>query len=105
MSAFLYSTYVGIVCDPKWQFCLPFLLGKNSARRNLRYFTTSQIRPEASEKKAQKGPSTHVIGNTSFLEIAIDSKKADVSSNFSSYQTLTTDVNSRRNYARTKLNE
>jgi hypothetical protein len=84
---------------------LPFLLGKKLARRNLWYFTTSQIRREASEKKARKGLSTYVIGNTNFVEIAIDSKKAEVSSNFSSYQTLTTDVNSLRNYSRTKLNK
>jgi hypothetical protein len=63
------------------------------------------ITPKASAKKAQKGHSTDVIENTSFVEIAINSKKAEVSSNFSSYQTLTTDVNSRRNYARTKLNK
>jgi hypothetical protein len=53
------------------------------------------ITSKASTKKAQKGHSTDVIGNTSFVEIAINSKKAEVSSNFSSYQTLTTDVNSR----------
>jgi CRISPR/Cas system-associated protein Cas10 (large subunit of type III CRISPR-Cas system) len=63
------------------------------------------ITPKASTKKARKGHSTDVIGNTSFVEIAINSKKAEVSSNFSSYQTLTTDVNSRRNYARKKLNK
>jgi CRISPR/Cas system-associated protein Cas10 (large subunit of type III CRISPR-Cas system) len=63
------------------------------------------ITPKASAKKARKGHSTDVIENTSFVEIAINIKKAEVSSNFSSYQTLTTDVNSRRNYARTKLNK
>ena len=63
------------------------------------------ITPKASAKKAQKGHSTDVIGNTSIVEIAINSKKAEVSSNFSSYQTLTTDKNSTRNYARTKLNK
>ena len=63
------------------------------------------ITPKASAKKARKGHSTDVIGNTSFVEIAINSKKAEVSSNFSSYQTLKMDINSRRNYARTKLNK
>ena len=63
------------------------------------------ITPKASAKKAQKGHSTDVIGNTSFVEIANNSKKAEVSSNFSSYQTLTTDVNLRGNYARTNLNK
>jgi hypothetical protein len=61
------------------------------ARYNLQYNTTSQLRPKASAKKARKGPSTHVIGDTSYVKIAIDSKKAEVSSNFSSYQTLTID--------------
>ena len=80
-------------CDlrTKSNFCSPFLLGENLARRNLRYITTSQLRRKASTKKAQKGPSTHVIGDTSFVKIAIDSKKAEVSRNFSSYQTLTMD--------------
>ena len=63
------------------------------------------ITPKASAKKAQNGHSTDVIGNTSIVEITIDSKKAEVSSNFSSYQMLTTNVNSRRNYARKKLNK
>ncbi len=63
------------------------------------------ITHKASAKKTQKGHSTDVIGNTSIVEIAIDSKKAEVSSNFFSYQTLTTDVNSWRNYARKKLNK
>ena len=63
------------------------------------------ITPKASAKKARKGHSTDVIGNTSFVEIANNSKKAEVSSNFSSYQTLTTDKNSTRNYVRTKLNK
>ncbi len=63
------------------------------------------ITHKASAKKAQKGHSTDVIGNKSIVEIAIDSKKAEVSSNFSSYQMLPTDVNSRRNYACKKLNK
>jgi hypothetical protein len=63
------------------------------------------ITPKASAKKAQKGHSTDVIGNTIFVEIAINSKKSEVSTNFSSYQTLTTDVNLRKNYARKKLNK
>jgi hypothetical protein len=75
----------------KLNFCLPFFLGENLGCRNLRYITTSQPRGKASAKKAQKGPSTHVIGDTSFVKIAIDSKKAEVSRNFSSYQTLTMD--------------
>jgi hypothetical protein len=86
---------------------LPFLLGENLARRNLRYITTSQLRRKASAKKAQKGPSTHVIGDTSFVKIANNSKKAEVSSNFSSYQTLTMDndfmVKLRANEARQKV--
>ncbi len=53
------------------------------------------ITPKASAKKAQKGHPTDVIGNTSIVEIAIDSKTAGVSSNFSSYPTLPTDINSR----------
>jgi hypothetical protein len=63
------------------------------------------ITHKASAKKTQKGHSTDVIGSTSIVEITIDRKKAEVSSNFSSYQTLTTDVNSRRNYACKKLNK
>jgi hypothetical protein len=80
-------------CDlqTKLNFCLPFLLGDNLARHNLQYIIASQLRHEASTKKAQKGPSTHVIGDTSFVKIAIDSKKAEVSRNFSSYQTLSMD--------------
>jgi hypothetical protein len=61
------------------------------ARHNLGYITTSQLRCKASAKKERKGPSTLVIGDTSFVKIAIDSKKAEVSRNFSSYQTLTMD--------------
>jgi hypothetical protein len=49
------------------------------------------MRRKASAKKAQKGPSTHVIGDTSFVKIAIDSKKSEVSRKFSSYQMLTMD--------------
>jgi hypothetical protein len=84
---------VALGCDlwTKSNFCSPFLLGKKLARCNLQYITTSQLRRKASAKKAQKGPSTHVIGDTSFVKIAIESKKAEVSSNFSSYQTLTMD--------------
>ncbi len=63
------------------------------------------ITPKASTKKARKGHSTDIIGNTSIVEIAINSKKAEVSTNFSSYQKLPTDVNLRRNYARKKLNK
>ena len=63
------------------------------------------ITPKASAKKARKGHSTDVIGNASIVEIAMNSTKAEVSSNFSSYQTLKTDVNLRRNYASTKLNK
>jgi hypothetical protein len=74
--------------------------------RKFGIYGTSQptISHKASAKKAQKGHSTDVIGNTSIIEIAIGSKIAGVSSNFSSYQTLTTDVNLQRNYVRKKLN-
>jgi hypothetical protein len=61
------------------------------ARRNLQYITTSQLRRKASAKKALKGPSTHAIGDASFVKIAIESKEDEVSRNFSSYQTLTMD--------------
>jgi hypothetical protein len=61
------------------------------------------ITPKASTKKAQKGHSTHVIGNESFVNIKINSKQAEVLSYFSSYHTLTADVNLQRNYVCTKL--
>jgi hypothetical protein len=61
------------------------------------------ITPKGSTKKAQKGHSTHVIGAASAVKIAINSKKAEVLNNFSSYQTLTKDVNLQRYNARTKL--
>ncbi len=75
--------------------------------RKFGIYGTSQltILHKTSAKKAQKGHSTGVIVNTSIVEIAIDSKTAGVSSSFSSNQTLPTDVNSRRNYARKKLNK
>jgi len=88
-------------------FSSPFLLGENLARRNLRYITTTQLRRKASAKKARNGHSTDVIEYASFVKIAIDSKKAEVSSNFSSYQTLTMDndfvVKLRANEARKKV--
>ncbi len=64
------------------------------------------LRRKASAKKARNGPSTEVIEYTSFVKIAIDSKKAEVNSKFSSYQMLTMDndfvVKLRANEARKK---
>jgi hypothetical protein len=90
-TALLTAHVSGCCVDTPPCFCSPFLLGKKLARCNLQYITTSQLRRKASAKKARKGPSTHVIGDTSFVKIAIDSKKAEVSSNFSSYQMLAMD--------------
>ena len=53
-----------------------------------RTFLLTKLRRKASAKKARNGPSTDVIDYTSFVKIAIDSKKAEVNSNFSSYLTL-----------------
>jgi hypothetical protein len=70
-------------------------------------FFLTKLRHKASAKKAQNEPSTQLIEATSFVKIAIDSKKAEVNSNFSSYQTLTMDndfvVKLRANEARKKV--
>jgi hypothetical protein len=55
------------------------------------YFLPSDLVFEASVQKARNGPSTHLIDATSFVKIANNSKKAEASSNFSSYQMLKTD--------------
>jgi hypothetical protein len=72
-----------------------------------RTFLLTKLKRKASAKKAGNGPPTQLIEATSFVKIAIDSKKAEVNSNFSSYQTLTTDndfvVKLRANEARKKV--
>ncbi len=42
-----------------------------------RTFLLTKLRRKASAKKARNGPSTDVIDYTSFVKIAIDSKKAE----------------------------
>ena len=87
-------------------FCVSFRVNfqvEDLARRNLLYITTPQFTPEASAHKKLKGHSTHIIDDLSFVKSVINSKKSDILSNIPSYQTLTTDVNSRRNFAHTKL--
>jgi hypothetical protein len=84
---------------------LQFFGLENSGAPGFRVSHNATITHKASAKKARKGHSTDVIENTSIVEITIDIKKAEVSSNCSSYQTLTTDVNLRRNYACKKLNK
>ena len=61
------------------------------------------IDTKASTEKGRNGHSTHVIGDASFVEIVIKSKKGDFLCFFSSYQMLTMAKNLRSYYARTML--
>ena len=58
---------------------------------------------KASTKKAQKGPSTYIIGETSNVKITINSQLAESLTNISSYHMLTADKNLRRYHMRVKL--